>query len=388
MRVLLCSILLPLFVYSQADTEVLLFDINLKVDGTYEICNPENVSVNPGYDNQPSFIDNDNLLFAKTRNKQTDIAQYHIPSKKTTFLSNSLGGEYSPTLMPNGREVSAIRLDPDGKQLLYAYHLKTKKHRPIFEKMKVGYHAWVDNNNLVSFVLTNPNSLVISNLKKRKNYTIESGIGRSLHRIPNSDRISYIKKELGNNRIMSLDVFKKEKQKITNLPPEVEDICWTPKGYLLMGDKRYLYQMHPQQDTKWIPIADMQDYSLKNITRLAVSPDGTRIAIVAEVDPEILVDKQHQAFTNGSYADFERFFSEDIEVSYYPNTLKVKGKAAFKKVFEPFFKGTRKVETINRMVTRNKVIEKVITQTATGDSNTIRMFEIRNGKIIKILYIW
>ncbi|MCV6630382.1 MAG: hypothetical protein OIF50_11070 [Flavobacteriaceae bacterium] len=388
MRTFIFLLFLPLILWGQTDTEVILFDIHLQEDGTYAISNPENISSNPGYDNQPSFVDNENLLFAKTRNKQTDIALYHIPSKNTIFKTNTPGGEYSPTPMPNGKEISAIRLDPDGKQLLYAYHMRNKGSRPIFDTMKVGYHVWVDNRNLVSFVLTNPNSLVISNLKKRKNYTIESGIGRSLQRIPNSEQISYIKKELGSNRIMALDVFKKEKTKIANLPPEVEDICWTPKGHILMGDQNSLYQLLPNKDKNWKPIANMTEFGLKNITRLAVSPDGKKLALVAEVNPEAIVDKQYDAFQNGNYADFEKYFDKNIQVAYYPCDIKVKGLQAFKNAFQRFFTEKRSLDIINRTVQGNKVIDQLKAQTVDGEIYNTTILEVKNAKIIKITYIW
>ncbi|KGL61735.1 hypothetical protein PHEL85_1516 [Polaribacter sp. Hel1_85] len=40
-----------------------------------ELINLKNISNNDGYDNQPSFYDNNTILFYK---KQTDIKSYYI----------------------------------------------------------------------------------------------------------------------------------------------------------------------------------------------------------------------------------------------------------------------------------------------------------------------
>ena len=65
-------LLIPIATYSQ-NTEVFLFDINSK-NNEIELNNKRNISNNDGYDNQPSFYNDNIILFASTRNNQTDIA--------------------------------------------------------------------------------------------------------------------------------------------------------------------------------------------------------------------------------------------------------------------------------------------------------------------------
>ena len=67
--------LLPLFLVAQPNTDVFLFDLNTK-NGTFELSNMKNISDNEGYDNQPSFLDNNTILYAGSRNGQTDIVKY------------------------------------------------------------------------------------------------------------------------------------------------------------------------------------------------------------------------------------------------------------------------------------------------------------------------
>jgi len=132
--------LLNFYVFlAQPNTEVYLFDIAVK-ENTLPLVNKRNVSNNPGYDNQPSFYNDNTVLFASTRNGQTDIAQYQIKNDQIKWISNTLqGSEYSPTKIPNQKAISAIRLDTTGKQLLYTYDYKTGVPKVLIEDLVIGY---------------------------------------------------------------------------------------------------------------------------------------------------------------------------------------------------------------------------------------------------------
>ena len=78
-------------IHAQTSTEVYLFDLIL-VNGQYTLSNPVNISNNTGYDNQPSFMQTGRqVLFASTRNGQTDIVSYNIRTRKKTWLTNTEG---------------------------------------------------------------------------------------------------------------------------------------------------------------------------------------------------------------------------------------------------------------------------------------------------------
>jgi Tol biopolymer transport system component len=59
--------------------------------------------------------------------------------------------------------------------------------------------------------------------------------------------------------------------------------AWTPDGLLLMADGSRLYQYDPEGPGGWQLVADLRP--LRDITRLAVSPDGNQLALVAAEPP-------------------------------------------------------------------------------------------------------
>jgi hypothetical protein len=60
-----------------------------------------------------------------------------------------------------------------------------------------------------------------------------------------------------------------------------EDYTWTPLASLLMAQGAKLFQWHPSRDQDWQEIADFSDAGISNITRLAISPKGDWLALVA-----------------------------------------------------------------------------------------------------------
>ncbi|EDP95040.1 DUF6265 family protein [Kordia algicida OT-1] len=290
-------VMIPLAVLSQTNTEVYLFDLSAKKH-KIKVSNGKNISNNEGYDNQPSFQYQNTILFASTRDGQTDVVSYTNGRKK--WLSDTKqGSEYSPTQVPKSKYISAIRLDTTGAQHLYYYH--KGKNKSLLKDLKIGYHVWHSRNILVSFVLGEPHKLVVSNLKKNTHKTVDTNIGRSLHKIPNSDLISYIKKKKDAWEIRSLNVKTGETKRIATTIPNVEDMCWLADGTILMGKGKALYHLNPTLNSGWkamelenkgkgdwriVKLFDEEQFD--NITRIAVNKSNTKIAIVAE--PEISLE--------------------------------------------------------------------------------------------------
>ena len=222
--ILICT---SLFSFSQPNTEIFLFDLNTK-NGEFKLSNFKNISNNEGYDNQPSFLDDNTILYAGTRNGQTDIVKYTINYDSKIYINQTDGSEYSPLKIPDQKAVSAIRLEKNGTQKLYKYNLSNGESNVLIDDIIIGYHVWYSENFLVSSVLEDGGlSLYITNFREKENYKVEATIGRSLHKIPNTNLVSYISKEKDSLwEIKSLDIYSEKTNFIINTLPNSEDMCW------------------------------------------------------------------------------------------------------------------------------------------------------------------
>ncbi|MDW3196839.1 MAG: hypothetical protein R8G66_30970 [Cytophagales bacterium] len=265
---------------AQPNTEVYLFDLE-KTKGGFSLSNPVNVSDNPGYDNQPSFSsDGITLLYTSFQaDEQTDIILYNIAEKKKTRFTETDGSEYSPTESFNGDLISTIILERDGRQLLWSYDLKTAEPNVLVEDLVIGYHCWYDENTLFSFVLGEPATLQKNNLQTAENTVIDEKIGRSLHRIPGKKAISYISKATDEWKVMAYQPKNGKQKVLAETLPNVEDMAWTPEGTMIMGQDSQLYY-RSMKDKSWSSLMDLSQFDLTGITRVAISPDGSKLAVV------------------------------------------------------------------------------------------------------------
>lgn len=284
LTVYLASLAFNLF--AQPDTEIYVFDL-IESDSGYTIKNPVNITYqNPGYDNQPHFTPEGELLYVSTRQSQTDVARVELKEYSWSWLTATPGSEYSPTPIPDGSGFSAINLEADGTQLLWKYPYDFSDPTILVPDLKIGYHCWFDLNTIFAFVLGEPSTLQICDLENGENKIIDENIGRSLHRIPGEAKISYISKAGDTWTIYSYDPESAKGEVLVNTLEGSEDMCWSPNKVIFMGKGDELYSYSPGVDEEWkkvtLKASSMfeEETVLKSITRLAISPDGKKIAIV------------------------------------------------------------------------------------------------------------
>ena len=149
-------------------TEVFLSRVDTTAPGVVGLSEPLNISSNPGYDNQPSFLpDGSAILFSSQRDgKQMDIYRYDIASKKLSQVTSTPEGEYSPTVTSDRKTFSVIRTEADSTQRLWRFDLDGSNPRLVLENVKqIGYQAWIDDTHLALFVLGGqgqPNSWMVA----------------------------------------------------------------------------------------------------------------------------------------------------------------------------------------------------------------------------------
>ena len=246
-----------------------------------------NITDRVGYDNQPSFSsDQAGVFFTSVRDDaQADIYRYDIATGRTTRITSTAPeSEYSATPIEGGRAISVVRVERDSTQRLWRFPLNGGAPTVLLERVKpVGYHAWADDRTVALFVLGSPNTLQLADTRTGAADTVASGIGRSLHRIPSTHRISFVRKVTPTEWwIESLDPATRKTMRVVKLPEGVEDYAWLPNGTIVCGRSSRLLWWSGKGGDDWREVADLASSGVNGITRVAVSARGDRIALVAD----------------------------------------------------------------------------------------------------------
>lgn len=255
------------------DTDIFLAP--LKIDsGMLSLGAPVNITSSPGYDNQPSFMpDGATILFTSGRGgtasegraPQTDIYRYDISLLRVARVTETPESEYSPTITPDGKHLSVIRVEADGTQRVWRFSLDGRQPELVLTDVKpVGYHAWVDEGTLVLFVLGQPPTLQAADVRTGKAVEIVKGVGRSIQRIPGGGisftlRDPQVEGVVGRPlTIMELDPRTRETRVLIRAVAGATeaDTAWTPDGSLLMAHDGVLYAWKRGQPD-WTQLADL-----------------------------------------------------------------------------------------------------------------------------------
>jgi len=269
-------------ILAQEGSDIYLLNFKLDDDQFY-ISNPRNITNTPGYDNQPFFMpDNENILYSSDDGfGQTDIYRYNVKARSERRLTFTPDSEYSPTLTPDQKHYSCIILARSGDQFLWQYPLNGAIPSQISDVVGIGYHCWLAPSELSAFVIGDPNKLTTIDLTSNTTKQIAESPGRTLQIIPGTDLLSFI--DLQDNHtwvIKSFDQSTQSIKPIINAKKGFQDFTWTPDGVLLSGNGRKLFKFDPRTDEDWVELADLQDYGLGTFTRLAISPNGSLLALV------------------------------------------------------------------------------------------------------------
>jgi dipeptidyl aminopeptidase/acylaminoacyl peptidase len=266
---------------AQGSTDIYLASLSMQ-NGRPVVGTPVNLTNRPGYDNQPSFTpDGKSILYTSTReDAQSDIYRIDVATKTISRVTSTPESEYSATVMPGGKRFSVIRVEHDSTQRLWSFALDGSDPRIVLQNLKpVGYHAWIDADNLALFVLGNPNALVHADVRTQKFDTLARRIGRSLSSLPGGG-FSFVRQVDSTSTLMSATWPGFATQDLVELPRGSQDIAWVSPSVVLTGSGSRLFAW-TKGTGGWEPVGDFAAAGLTAISRLAVSPDGRWLAIVA-----------------------------------------------------------------------------------------------------------
>lgn len=271
------------FSFAQAGSEIFLFDLSVKKDKV-AISNPVNITNHKGYDNQPFFHPDKPIIYYSSFNDdgRSDIRSFDYKTRKTTSITETPEKEYSPTVTLDKQSLSCIIQRDNGAQDLGKYPIDGGEPTVIIDNLTVGYHVWANNSHLGLFVLGTPTTLHYVRLPTKKDTIIAENIGRSLHKVPGESAISYVHKISDKGWIIKK--INTQTMQVTMIGPTVteqEDLAWTPSGKILMSDGHKLFYLEPGKSQVWNEVRILSGAEvLKGVTRLAVSGDGKKLAVV------------------------------------------------------------------------------------------------------------
>lgn len=268
------------FAQDMPNHDIVMFDLLQNAKGEqvqFELQNNVTIASSRDYENQPHFISNDEILFTRMRGENADVWRWR--DEVLSQASETLESEYSPTLIPFMEgEISMIRVEHDGTQRLWKYDLDGS-FELLFKDIKpVGYHAW-NEKNIAMFVLGEPHRLEITKLGQEKTTVLDQDIGRCLQAIPGTNQVSYTKVVNDRHQLRSINFQDKSTSEIFMLPAGAQDYVWIDENTIISSDGTSLMWRKLDQKSGWNKVQNTGK-PLSNITRLAISPNSQKLAVV------------------------------------------------------------------------------------------------------------
>ncbi|WP_439489530.1 hypothetical protein [Algoriphagus sp.] len=262
--------------YSQTGTDLWILETSGK-GGNLKIL-PETakkLTDRPEYDNQPSFINEHQLVFsAADENGNHDIIVYNFESEKFTNLSKTDDrSEFSPRITDCGMYIAAVVMEEDKKQRIWLYPTSFEPAELLYDDIdSVGYYDWYDNKAAM-FLLGEPNQLIYARGRNDLLH-IDSGIDRSIVKRPKTSEITYVTEVSGDEpgTIKSFDIESGAREVYLEGLKGARDFIWIDKKHLLMASGNEIF-IRKYSNSEWKSLGEIKSDTHQKITRMAYSED-------------------------------------------------------------------------------------------------------------------
>ncbi|MFC4701307.1 hypothetical protein ACFO4O_14145 [Glaciecola siphonariae] len=289
--ILLFGMLLPALSHAQQQSDLYLGDVNFW--HAKPISNLKKITDTPAYTNQPYFFSSNALYFTEMLTndgvQQTDIFKLNLPKLDTHNFTQSPESEYSPTPLPKGKGMSVIRVNAQGKQELWRLDASGGAVEHLVPAIEpVGYQVWINEHELLLFVLGEPNTLqrVDTRLGKEKGVVIDTNIGASLYQFNRSVWFLYSHTQDA-NVLKAYNAKTNKTMVVGNLPDAASYFSVSATGDIITSNGESLFHQKLfqkggklQVQSSWRKI-DVPEVACKSgVSRTAISHFGDKIVLV------------------------------------------------------------------------------------------------------------
>lgn len=307
-------------------TDISLFRI-LNDGTTLSLVFEKTLVQRKGYDNQPAFTDDSSaVVYTRMDQGTTDIWWAPLPIKDALnnepnhndingdelvntdwsprAITQTAASEYSATpgffrayahAKSDDEQASTKRINgandsskaisfsavvaSDEQQTLWRYHHDKPVEQLSGPVEPVGYHAWVNKDQLAMFRLANPHELVLYKLGNDKHELLAKDIGRCLVSKNNGDEFFFVQNQERSKAIYTYSLQQRKASKVITLLEGSEDFAYHPEiGLIHSNGARLFFSLAPFE--QWSSLPTNSDIKLFNISRLAISPNAKWLAVV------------------------------------------------------------------------------------------------------------
>ena len=248
-----------------------------------------NATRRAGYDNQPAFTaDGQSFYYASGDGPLTDVWRCNLDcSEREQITDTPLSGEYSPRPTPAGEALSYIYQAPGGYGgEVWLDRLEGGEARPASTVGPNGYYAFnADMTRLAVFALDDEAHLkVFDRFADAAPLSVADPIGRALYATPDRSGVLFTRtREDGGYSVYQTGFDGDGTQALFDLPGDTQDYAVFAladgQDAFFAVDQGVL--MMRTREQAWVPIADLAASGLNGVSRMAVSPDRSHIALVA-----------------------------------------------------------------------------------------------------------
>lgn len=239
-----------------------------------------------GYNNQPFFFSEKEIyVTVQTKNgKQTEIYALRPDRSELTRVTDTPESEYSPTVMPDSRFFSVVRTDADNpsRQRLWKYPVDRRNggENLLPQITDIGYHAWINENEVLLFRVGDPNELVIADIRTGLTKYVAQNPGRCFKKMQNGNIAIVHKSSADAWFIKELDVNTGILRTIVQTLGGSEDFAVLSDGSFLAARGSKIYRYKEKESSNWKLVTDLNGLGVQAVTRMDVSRGGKVIMVV------------------------------------------------------------------------------------------------------------